>query len=110
MQFVVYGRDGADAEALNRRMAAREAHLAGCATLKENGHLIYAVALVDDSDKMIGSMMVMEFATRNELDEWLKQEPYVKGKVWDKIEITAGKVSALFAKQAASQSREQVIH
>lgn len=110
MQFVVYGRDAADGEALNRRMAAREAHLAGCATLKEKGQLIYAVALVDDSDKMIGSMMVMEFGNRGELDAWLNEEPYVKGKVWEKIEVIGGKVSPLFAKQAASQSREQVIH
>ena len=36
---------------------------------------------------MIGSMLLMDFPSRKELDEWLDKEPYIIGKVWKSIEI-----------------------
>ncbi|HNH75718.1 MAG TPA: YciI family protein [Candidatus Obscuribacter sp.] len=112
MQFVLIGRDGDDAEALSRRMAAREAHLAGCANLRENGVLLYAAAILSDDtvQKMIGSMLVLDFASRADLDAWLKEEPYVKGDVWKKIEINPCKLAPGFAGLAPSSTREHVVH
>ena len=42
---------------------------------------------MDDNEKMIGSMAVMDFPSEKELQKWLKKEPYVTGKVWKTIEI-----------------------
>jgi len=36
---------------------------------------------------MIGSMLVMDFPSEQELQDWLHVEPYVTGGVWEKTEI-----------------------
>jgi uncharacterized protein YciI len=96
MQFVVIGHDGKDDKAIERRLAAREAHLA---TFKENhakGVFLYAVALLDDEGTMNGSVIVCDFASEEALKtEWLDTEPYVLGKVWESVEIRKGMVPPL---------------
>ncbi len=89
MQFLVLGHDGVDDGAPARRQAARPEHLAHVARLKSEGHYLYGVALLDGAERMIGSAMVLEFPGRAQLERWLKSEPYVLGKVWEKIEVTA---------------------
>lgn len=110
MQFLLIGRDGDDSDALSRRMAAREAHLAGCAALREKGQLLYAAAILSDDEKMIGSMLVMNWPSRAELDTWLKDEPYVKGEVWKKIEINSCKLAPGFAGLVPASTKEHVVH
>ncbi len=87
MQFLVIGRDGTDKDAASRRQASRQAHIDLGEKLRQSGNMWYGAALWDDNNQMIGSMLLMDFASRKELDEWLKHEPYVTGKVWQKIEI-----------------------
>ena len=36
---------------------------------------------------MIGSLLVMEFESREQLDEYLASEPYVVEQVWERIEV-----------------------
>ncbi|HIA54722.1 MAG TPA: hypothetical protein EYN91_22000 [Candidatus Melainabacteria bacterium] len=112
MQFVLIGRDGDDADALSRRMAAREAHLAGCAVLREKGVLLYAAALLSDDEhqKMVGSMLVMDWTSRADLDAWLKDEPYIKGDVWRKVEINPCKLAPGFAGLVPATTKEHVVH
>jgi uncharacterized protein len=87
MQFILTGYDGTDAGALERRMNARESHLGKIAVLKKNGEVLFGGAILDDSGKMIGSVIVYEFPERKALDEVLKDEPYILNGVWKKIEI-----------------------
>lgn len=87
MQFMVTAYDGTDADTLNRRLAVREAHLAGAAALKESGKLIAGGAILNDEDRMIGSTLYVEFASRAELDAWIQNDPYVKGDVWRDITV-----------------------
>ncbi|MCC7530290.1 MAG: hypothetical protein IT342_17330 [Candidatus Melainabacteria bacterium] len=110
MHFLLIGRDGEDGEAFSRRMAARDAHLAGCAVLRENGQLLYAAAILSDDQKMIGSMLVMDWPSRADLDAWLKEEPYVKGQVWKKIEINSCKLAPGFSGLVAATTKEHVVH
>jgi uncharacterized protein YciI len=44
---------------------------------------------------MIGSMIVCDFPSREELEEWLKEEPYVVGNVWKKINVNRAQVAPL---------------
>jgi uncharacterized protein len=106
MQFVVIGRDGKDAQALDRRMAVRDKHLALGDVLRERGWLLYAAALLDESgtQKMVGSVMIFDVPSRKELDEWLKDEPYVVGKVWEDIEVSQCKVGPSFMPAAAQKA------
>lgn len=99
MQFIVTGYDGTDENALDRRMAAREDHLATAEAMHKSGKWLYAAAMLNDDGKMCGSMIVCEFESRKALEsEWLDKEPYVLGKVWEKIEITQAKVAPFWEK------------
>jgi uncharacterized protein YciI len=87
MQFVVTAMDYTDADALDRRMAQRELHLAGVKRLVENGHFISGGAILDEAGKMVGSTLHLEFPDRATLDAVLQSDPYVAGKVWEHIEV-----------------------
>ena len=94
MQFIVVAYDGTDEGALERRLAAREAHLKSARELFESGKWLYAAGILDDDGKMIGSMIVCDFPSRDELErQWLKKEPYVTGNVWKKIDINRAQVA-----------------
>ena len=88
MQFMIVAYDGLDEGALNRRLAARESHIAGAIALKKAGHLIAGGAILDDAERMIGSTIYVDFASRADLDDWLQQDPYVIGDVWRHITIS----------------------
>ena len=83
MQFIVRAYDGEGR--LPKRMEVRPRHLKGMEQMKN--HIICAGGLLDNDGKMIGSLLVMQFADKNELDDYLAHEPYVLEKVWEKIEI-----------------------
>jgi uncharacterized protein YciI len=95
MQFVLMGYDGTDEGALERRMKVREDHLAKVKMLKSRGLVLFGGAILDDSGKMIGSVLVYETADRQALDELLKDEPYINGDVWRKLEIRPFRLAKL---------------
>ena len=98
MQFLILAYDATDADALNRRMATREAHIATIDKYKARGHMHIGAARLDEAGKMIGSAIIAEFPSREALDAWLAEEPYVTGKVWGTVEVTECKVAPSFAK------------
>jgi len=98
MQFLILAHDATDDDALARRMQHREAHLATIARYKAAGHMHIGAALLDDNEKMAGSVIIAEFPTRKELDAWLAEDAYVVGKVWGKVEVTQCKVAPSFVK------------
>lgn len=57
---------------------------------------LYAAALLDEEGKMIGSVLVVDFPSKNELDQWLKIEPYIIGNVWQKYEVKPCRVGPSF--------------
>lgn len=98
MQFLVTGYDAGDANALERRLAARDAHLKGVEEASVRGEHLYGAALLDDEGKMVGSFLVVEYPNREALDAWLKTEPYVLGNVWERIEVAVCRVAPVFMK------------
>ena len=83
MQFLVRAYDGEGK--LEKRMEVRPRHLAGMQKLSD--HISTAGGLLDEEGKMKGSALVMDFETREGLDEYLANEPYVLEQVWEKIEV-----------------------
>ena len=83
MQFVITAYDGKNV--LDKRMAVRPHHLEGMQKLID--HIVCAGGILDDEGKPKGSVLVMNFESRNELDAYLAEEPYVVEGVWDKIVI-----------------------
>lgn len=87
MQYVVHAYDHTDSDALDRRMAARPAHLAYVAQLKEKGQFLLGGALLDSDGKMTGSMLMLDMETEEQLNEYLQSDPYIVQGVWDRIDV-----------------------
>ena len=87
MQFVVTAYDGKDEGAYERRMSVRPQHLENMSKLNENGHVICAGGMTNSEGKLIGSVLIMEYESREQLDDYLANEPYVVAGVWQKIEV-----------------------
>ena len=82
-QFVVRAYDGEGM--LEKRLEVRPRHLESIKRIRE--HVVCAGGLLDDEGKMKGSLLVMEFESRQELDEYLANEPYVQEHVWERVEV-----------------------
>ena len=83
MQFMIKALDGKDK--LAKRMEVRPRHLEGMEKLRS--HVICAGGLLDDEGKMKGSVLILDFQSRTDLDAYLASEPYVLESVWEKIEV-----------------------
>ncbi len=92
-QYIIQGWDGTDEKALERRMNARPAHLEGARKLKTTGHYVLGGAILNEEGKMIGSTMVLQFESKEQLQQWIDSEPYIIEKVWEKIDIRSFKVA-----------------
>jgi len=87
MQFVLNAYDGTDADAPARRQQNRPAHISKMGELKQNGNFIFGGAILDDQGNMIGSTIIYDFPDRAAFDAYLKTDPYVTGKVWERVEV-----------------------
>lgn len=96
MQFLIHALDYRDAEALDRRMAARAAHVTLIDELKAKGHMLLGAALLNDEGQMVGSVIVAEFEHKADLDAWLAIEPYQIQRVWETVTITPCKLGPSF--------------
>jgi len=84
MQYLVIAYDYDDV--LDKRMEARPAHVEGTQKLMAEGKIVSACAMIED-EKMVGSSVVTNFDNDDEFNEWLENEPYVQGGVWNVEEI-----------------------
>jgi uncharacterized protein len=86
-QFLVTLYDGTDAEAPARRQAARPAHLEGLTGNVAAGKLVFGGPVFDDAQKPIGSFLLANCSDRAELDAMIANDPYTRGKVWQRVEV-----------------------
>jgi uncharacterized protein YciI len=98
MQFVIIASDGKDSEAPLRRQKARPDHIQN--TNDNMKHMIMGVATLDDQGGMNGSVMVVDFPSREDLDAWLGSEPYAVQGVWKEITVVPCRVGPSFIKTA----------
>jgi uncharacterized protein YciI len=87
MQFLVVARDGTDEEAVERRRRVRPEHLASIQPLIVVGHVLIGGAILSEAGDMVGSMLLVEFGDRAELDRWISADPYVTEGVWRQIDV-----------------------
>ena len=83
MQFLINAYDGDNM--LEKRMEIRPRHLENIDRLGK--HVVFAGGRLNDDGNPVGSVMIMEFETKDELDEYLKTEPYIEAKVWDRVDV-----------------------
>lgn len=85
MKFMVVARDQSDA--LDRRMAVRETHLAGVRDMIADGRLISGGAFLNDDGQIIGSICIVDMPSRADVEAWIAADPYTANNVWGDIEI-----------------------
>ena len=83
MQFVVNAHDGKNM--LEKRMEVRPRHLENMTRNKE--HVVCAGGILDEAGKPIGSVLVLDFESRDQLDAYLAGEPYIIEKVWEDVKV-----------------------
>jgi uncharacterized protein len=89
-----YAIEGHDAPGtLDRRLAARAAHLARLQLLQDEGRLLVAgpCPAIDGSDPgpagFTGSIVIAEFATLEEAVVWAQDDPYVASGVYANVDV-----------------------
>lgn len=91
MLYAVTGLDTLNS--LEKRLAARPAHVARLQALQSEGRLLLAgpFPAVDSNDPGLagftGSLIVAEFATLAAANEWAKADPYVTAGVYAQVEV-----------------------
>lgn len=81
MFYAMIGEDVPDS--LEKRMAVRPAHVARLEQLRDEGRLLIAgpMPAIDSPDPgpagFVGSLVVAEFASLAEAEQWLSKDPYV---------------------------------
>ena len=96
MQFIVIAHDRPNV--LEKRLSVRSQHIAMGDKMRAEGHYHMGVALLNDANEMVGSVMIVEFPTRDAVDAWLKVEPYILNKVWDRYEVIPCNIGPTFLK------------
>ncbi|MEE3649314.1 MULTISPECIES: YciI family protein [unclassified Brenneria] len=91
MLYVIYAEDSADS--LEKRLAARPAHLARLKQLQDQGQLITAGPLpaVDSEDPgaagFSGSIIIAEFPSLEDATSWANDDPYVAANVYQQVTV-----------------------
>ena len=94
MQFVITAYDGKDEGAYERRMAVRPQHLESIKRVKETGSVVCAGGITNEEGKLVGSVVILDFATKELFDAYLAQEPYMVNKVWE--DVTVNNINVVF--------------
>jgi len=91
MLYAIIGQDTPDS--LEKRMAARPAHVARLQALQEEGRLILAGPFpsVDANDPATagfsGSLIVAEFDSLPDAETWAQADPYVAAGVYAQVAV-----------------------
>lgn len=92
-QYIVTAYDHTDEGALARRMSVRPHHFDAAKVLKESGNYVLGGAMLNDKGEMIGSVMILQFETEEELAAWQQNEPYITQKIWETVDVKPFKVA-----------------
>lgn len=76
---------------VEKRLATRPQHIARLQQLNNEGRLIVAGAMPKDPSNpqagFYGSTIIVDFETREALDTWLQEEPFLKEGVYSHIDV-----------------------
>lgn len=84
MLFVIHGIDKPDTDIRERLIETHRAFLKTCGL-----SIISSGPLVDDTgEKMVGSLIIAEAESRDEIDAFLAAEPMVQAGLYDSLTVT----------------------
>ncbi|MDN3651259.1 YciI family protein [Thalassotalea ponticola] len=91
MWYMIYGEDVDNS--LDNRLAVRDKHLERLQTLQAQGRLLVAGPLpaIDCDDPgtsgFTGSLLIVEFDSLDQAQQWAEQDPYVDAGVYKKVTV-----------------------
>jgi len=91
MFYAIISQDKPDS--LNKRLAARPAHLERLNLLKDQGRLLVAGPhpAIDSEDPgpagFSGSLVVAEFKSLQQAQQWADDDPYIKADVYETVTV-----------------------
>lgn len=85
-QFLVIAQDFQDHESLERRIDARPAHLNAVEDAVEKKSFLWGGAMLH-AGKPIGSALLLQADSVDEVRKQIKDDPYIEGRVWDPAKI-----------------------
>jgi len=94
-QFLVLAHDGTDAGAEARRAKTRPLHAEYTKPFIDRGCFLNAAHLLGAEGQVIGSSSLVEFPTRADLDVWLREDPYVRDGVWQRVDVLPAREVAI---------------
>lgn len=92
MWYVIYSKDSEDS--LPARLEARPAHVARLEELQQQGRLLLAGPrpAIDASEPgpagFLGSLVVAQFESQTQAQEWADADPYIESGVYDSVEVS----------------------
>jgi uncharacterized protein YciI len=84
---MVLAWDHEGAVGVERRDAARAAHTESIRALWEEGRVVLGAGIRDDDGAVRGSLVIVEYPSRDDVDRYLESEPFVSQAVWERIEV-----------------------
>lgn len=94
-QFMIQAKDHTDAEALQRRMSVRETHLARMHQEKEKGIFLIGGAFLNEEGNMMGSMILLSLPDEESVWQWIDEDIYKTGKVWNEITVSPFRIASV---------------
>lgn len=91
MWYLIEGYDGP--HGVERRPAARQAHMERLVALRDEGRLLLAgpCPAIDAADPgpagFSGSAVVAQFESLQAAREWAEADPYVRAGIYDRVEV-----------------------
>jgi hypothetical protein len=96
VHFLVLAWDAPGEESVAKRDAARSSHSASIRELWEQGHVVLGAGILDDAGVVRGSLVVVDYPSRDEVDGYLATEPFVTNAVWERVEVHPLRVGDIY--------------
>src|SRR5579859_2840624 len=74
-------------EGVARRDDLRPAHAAAIRDLWEEGRVVLGAGILDDAGAVRGSLVIVDYPSRADVDGYLASEPFATGGLWDRVEV-----------------------
>lgn len=87
--YILYAKDKPDN--LESRLEHYAAHRAFVEAQSEIGHITVIMSgplQSDDGGVMVGSMLLIDAPTREDVDQFVAQDPFMRAGVWGEVDIT----------------------
>lgn len=87
MIYLVIAKDGTDPDAPARRQEVREEHLERVQPAVDSGFVKLGGALLSGDGTMVGSAMLLEADSEEEVRAFINKDVYTTGGVWQSYEV-----------------------